>query len=161
MAHTACPASLGHVAAWLKQCCLQLNVTKTVCMFFSKSKTHTIPPDVYISGEKLQVVTEYKYLGIMIDSRLSFKSQVKRVCDRVKFSLSNFGSIRCQPSPEAAKMYMHSMISSQMMYCFTTWSRAGISQLKPLQSLHKQVIKTPDKKPRRSHRCPICSAGIT
>ena len=112
--------SLSHVAAWLKQCCLQLNVTKTVCMFFSKSKTHTIPPDVYISGEKLQVVTEYKYLGIMIDSRLSFKSQVKRVCDRVKFSLSNFRSIRCQLSPEAAKMYMHSMILSQMMYCFTT-----------------------------------------
>ena len=66
--------SLSHVAAWLKQCCLQLNVTKTVCMFFSKSKTHTIPPDVYISGEQLHVVTEYKYLGSIIDSRLSFKS---------------------------------------------------------------------------------------
>ena len=54
--------SLCHVAAWLKHCCLQLNVTKTVCMFFSKSKTHTIPPDVYIWREKLQVVTEYKYI---------------------------------------------------------------------------------------------------
>ncbi|KAK0155601.1 hypothetical protein N1851_002079 [Merluccius polli] len=64
-----------------------------VTLFWKKTNlisleaTHTIPPDVYISGEKLQVVTEYKYLGIIIDSGLSFKSQVKRVCDRVKFSL--------------------------------------------------------------------------
>lgn len=53
-------------------------------VFFSKWKTHTILPDVYILWEKLQVGRQYKNLGIITDSRLSFKSQVKRVCDRVK-----------------------------------------------------------------------------
>ncbi len=62
--------SLVHVAAWLEQCCLQLNISKTVCMFITKTKNLSVVPDVFVSGERLQVVSEYKYLGVMIDSKL-------------------------------------------------------------------------------------------
>ncbi len=73
--------SLVHVAAWLEQCCLQLNISKTVCMFITKTKNLSVVPDVFVSGERLQVVSEYKYLGVLIDSKLSFKAQVKKVCN--------------------------------------------------------------------------------
>ncbi len=76
-----------NVSAWLKENCLQLNVSKTVCMFFSKSNSIIKEPDVYVSGERLQVVPQYKYLGILIDSKLTFKAQVKKVCKQVKFNL--------------------------------------------------------------------------
>ena len=36
-------------------------------------------PDVYVAGKRLQVVSDFKYLGIFIDSNLSFKQLVKRV----------------------------------------------------------------------------------
>ncbi len=61
---------LVHVAAWLEQCCLQLNISKTVCMFITKTKNLSVVPDVFVSGERLQVVSEYKYLGVLIDSKL-------------------------------------------------------------------------------------------
>lgn len=70
--------SMTHVTAWLKQCCLQLNVSKTVCMFFTKKNSPSVEPDISVSGERLQVVSEYKYLGVLVDSKLSFKAQVKR-----------------------------------------------------------------------------------
>lgn len=70
--------SLVHLSAWLELCCLQLNISKTVCMTFSKSDRLSVVPDVFVSGERLQVVSEYKYLGVLIDSKLSFKSQVKK-----------------------------------------------------------------------------------
>ncbi len=106
-------------------CCLQLNISKTVCMFITKTKDLSVVPDVFVSGERLQVVSEYKYLGVLIDSKLSFKAQV----NRVRFSLSNFRFIRDYMSSDAA---LHSMIISHITYCLTTRSHTSITTLKPL-----------------------------
>ncbi len=43
-------------------------------MFITKTKNLSVVPDVFVSGEILQVVSEYKYLGVLIDSKLSFKT---------------------------------------------------------------------------------------
>jgi len=85
--------SMDSITAWLKHSCLQLNTSKTVAMFLTKShKNFSVEPDIFVSGEKLQIVSEYKYLGVLIDSKLSF------VCNRIKYSLSNFRHIRHQMS---------------------------------------------------------------
>lgn len=148
--------SMDNITAWLKQSCLQLNTSKTVAMFFTKSnKNFSVEPNIFISGERLQIVLEYKYLGVLIDSKLSFTSHVKRVCNRIKLNLMNFRHIRHQMSTQAAKMYMHSMILSHITYCLPIWSQAGVTSLNPLQSLYKQTVKILDKKPNISHHCPI------
>ncbi len=51
---------------------------------FSKSNSITEEPDVYVPGLKLQVVSQYKYIGILIDSKLTFKTQIKKLCKQVK-----------------------------------------------------------------------------
>ncbi len=48
-----------NLSAWLKEICLQLNVSKTVCMFFSKSNSIIKELDVYVSGVRRQVVPQY------------------------------------------------------------------------------------------------------
>lgn len=133
--------TMVHVTTWLEQCCLQLNICKTVCIFFTKTKSSCVEPDIFVSGERLQVVSQYKYLGVMIDSTLNFKAQVKKVCNRVKFSLSNFRFTRDYMSIEASLMYTHSMVLSHITYCLTTWSHASTTTLKPLESLYKQTLK--------------------
>lgn len=64
---------------------LTTNKSKTVCMFFSKSKSIIKEPDVYTSGVRLQVVPQYKYLGILIDSKLTvhIKLKLKRFVSRL------------------------------------------------------------------------------
>lgn len=38
-------------STWLNQCCLQLNVAKTFCMFFSECYSIDIEQDIFMSGE--------------------------------------------------------------------------------------------------------------
>ncbi len=45
---------------------------------------------MFFSGAGLEVVMEYKYVGLHTDSKLSFKTHIKKVSNKVKFSLSNF-----------------------------------------------------------------------
>lgn len=125
-------------------------------MFFTKSLTNlSDEPDVFVSGERLQVVTEYKYLGVILDSKLSFKSHIKMVSNRIKFTLSNFRHIRHQMSAQAARMYMFSMIFSHLTYCLTVWSHAKVTALKPIHTLYKRTVKTLDRKPNSYHHCSI------
>ena len=59
-------------------------------MFYTKRATDATEPDVYGSGEKFQVASDFKYLGIIVDSKLSFKKQVKKVNQITKFNLGHF-----------------------------------------------------------------------
>ena len=42
------------------------------------------------TGQNSCIVQQFKYLGIINDSHLSFKAHIKKVCNRVKFSLADF-----------------------------------------------------------------------
>ena len=66
-------AALVHVYDWLRNSCLHLNTNKTVCMFFSRNSTDPVHPNIFINGSSIQVVSEFKYLGITLDSNLTFK----------------------------------------------------------------------------------------
>ncbi len=51
---------------------------ETCICLFNVAVYLSVVPDVFVSGERLQVVSEYKYHGVLIDSKLSFKAQVKK-----------------------------------------------------------------------------------
>lgn len=147
--------SMLKITEWLKHNCLQLNLSKTVCMFFSKSKSCCAEPDVAIDGQRLQVSSDFKYLGVYIDSNLTFRSHIKKLCNNIKFNLPNFRYARSCMSIKAANMFMHSMIFSHITYCLTTWSQASNTSLKPILSLYKQALKVLDKKSIHHHHCDI------
>lgn len=122
-------ADVSQVANELTKSIVQVNISKTVCNSSCSARCFCI-------RERLQVVTEYKYLVDLIDSRLSFKAQVKKVCNRVKFSLLNFRFIRDCMSTEAAMTYEYSMVISHIIYSLSTCSQASTT-LKPFESLYK------------------------
>ena len=84
--------------------------------------------------------SEFNYLGLLINSQLSFKSHVIKVGHRVKFNLSNFRFIRNSMTTDAAKIYMHAMIMSHFTYCLTSFAQAN---------------KTMDRKSNTYHHCLI------
>ena len=145
------------VSHWLHDACLHLNTKKTVCMFFSRQPAEGEQPSVLVNGERLDVVEQFKYLGVVFDSNLNFKQHVKKILHIIKFNLSNFKHIRPFLTTESAKAYMHTMIFSHITYCYTTWSHTSETILKPLKSLFKRTLKTMDKKPQHYHYCNILS----
>ena len=68
-----------------------------------------------MSEEKLQVVSDFKYLGVILDSNLSFKKQVRKVIQITKFNLANFRFIQNCLTAEVAKLYLKSMILPHLL----------------------------------------------
>lgn len=146
---------MNSVTTWLQENCLQLNVSKTVGMYFTKTNKESNNPDIYVSGQSLQIVTQYKYLGLKIDSQLTFKAHIESISKKVKMNLATFRVIRNDMSTDAAKMFLNSMIFSHFNYCISSWSQASQSNKRPLEVLYKRAIKVMDKKPRHYHHCMI------
>ena len=76
-------------------------------MFFSKSNTvsHCEPNGLCVWGghsksDAFQISRYYPYLGIILDTTLSFKQQVRKVMQITKYNLANFRYIRnCLTTP--------------------------------------------------------------
>lgn len=80
-----------------------VNVTFTSSDFqcqFSQKPTVIPHPDVFVKGEKLKVISDFKYLGVIIDSQLTFQKVAK-------INLANFRHSRPCLTIEAAKLFMH------------------------------------------------------
>jgi len=148
-------AALAPVSNWLNESCLHLNTKKTVCMFFSRQSAEGDLPSVVVNGESLDVMEEFKYLGVVFDTNLSFKAHVKKIKNIINFNLSNFYHIRPFLTSKTAKVYMHAMIFSHINYCCTTWTHTTESILKPIKSLFKKAVKILARKPLRFHYCNV------
>lgn len=132
------------VVEWLHNSCLTLNTEKTVTMFFKNRFKLKECPEVLVNGHAIKNVDEFKYLGVTLDPTLSFKQHVKRLSNTLKFNLINYRYIRNSLTIEASNNYLSAMIVPHFLYCMTSWSQAGKTVLRPLESLYKTALKIHD-----------------
>ena len=86
--------SLIGISSWLQNSCLTLNTSKTKCICFSITKAKNASLQVQINGESIEQVSEQKYLGIILDSQLNFRSHVKKMCKTIRSNINCFKLIR-------------------------------------------------------------------
>lgn len=63
---------------------------KQKCMFFSGHPAEGQQPNVHVNGERLDVVEQFKYLGVVFDSNLTFRQHIKKITSVIKFNPANF-----------------------------------------------------------------------
>lgn len=77
-------------------------------VFFTKAN-HSV------SGWQQQVVKEFQYLWVLLNSTLTFEAHIKKVCKTLGFNLSNIQlrQLPCMSTP---------WFSHTLNYCITSWS---------------------------------------
>jgi len=73
------------VVEWLEQSCLTL---KTKGMFFSKNKGQAQTADILFKNESIDIVTDFKYLGFILDPNFNFKKHIKKMTKRNSLQVS-------------------------------------------------------------------------
>ena len=141
---------------WLIQNQLVLNLSKTVSMCFSIKKLDLKGRfNINIQNKEIHPVTEFKYLGLVLDPQLKFDKHIKKILKTIQSNLNCFKLIRSYIPKQAALLYMHAMIFSHISYCMTAWAQAAPTTTKCIGSVYNRAIKIMDKKPIRYHHCTI------
>ncbi len=97
-----------------------------------RSKT-CIPDSIVLDNDKLEVVQCFKYLGVNIDSTLSFAKHYDVVNGRINAAISKMYTVRRFFTENTIKIFMSCYVVSTIDYCFEIWGCQNEGRLEKLQ----------------------------
>ena len=145
---------LNAICEWLSHNKLMLNVKKCKFMLIgSKRKRQKFENiTIKINNSPIEKVNHCRYLGIEIDSDLSWMPQVNNVRAKV---LRNFHVLRRARSyidQNTALTLYNTMIRPHFEYCSTIWMKPNSGHIKRLQTLQNRALRIVLKVDYRYHR---------
>jgi len=113
---------VAELCTWCKNNFLELNVKKTKEMVIASGSQDISVNELVIGGEAVERVSEYKYLGTVIDKKMNFDANtaaiVKR-CNQRMFCMYRLRSF--QVSQETLQIFYRSFIESVLTFSFLCW----------------------------------------
>ena len=108
---------------------LQLNVGKTKEMVIDFRRKVPVYSDVVIKGETVEKVETYRYLGIVIDNKLSWKYNLTYIIKKTHSHLYCLTKLRSfNVSTELLKMFYTSTVSSVLTSGSECWDGSAAKQ---------------------------------
>lgn len=155
---------LGKLSKWFYHNRLAIS-DKSKVMFFGRQDTTTFANrlfyHVYLCDRNacssrcfaLQVVNEFRYLGLIVDSQLTWRSHLNNVKKNVIWTIHKFYNLRnCCSMITLRKLY-HALVESIIMYGISSWGGTYFSHIEDLFIAQKRIIKL-------IYRCPQITPTI-
>ena len=135
---------------------LLLNTKKTKCIIFDRKPDLTPVPKIFCGdGSELEFVTCYKYLGLWLDSSLSFNTHIKLLQSKVKARLIFLYRNKSSFTHSAKHTLVKMSILPIFDYGDTIYRMASQSTLKKLDILHHSAIRFATSAPFTTHHCEL------
>ena len=133
-------AELVKVAIWFHANQLSLNIKKTKYMIFSNKQSMS-NHSVNIRGVELECVPSIKFLGVMVDNKLSWKEHIMYIRNKLSKSIAILYKVNRVLSTNCKLQLYKSFIQPHLIYCNIVWCSIHKTTLKPLTVLQKRALK--------------------
>lgn len=137
---------LKNLSDWLKMNRLKVNLNKTKSMIINDRVGRRL--NVLMDGVEIEIVSQYKYLGVVIDDRLDFKSHFDYVGKKIAKKLYFLSKIRGTISIVTSIRIYNVMIRPHLEYCSTILFMGNgymLSRLQKLQNRGMRIILRVDR----------------
>jgi hypothetical protein len=148
--------SVTNLKEWFDVNLLSLNTDKTVFIPFTLTNRSPIP-DIKVlafkdstreSFAEISKTNETKYLGVIIDRNLNFKSQIKATVSRLRKTIYIFNNLKNILKPSLLKIVYYAFVHSVLVYGVTGWGGTYKTNLLPVEVIQRMIIKIIIGKPR-------------
>lgn len=144
---------------WLCRNVLSINASKTCYMLFGRAR-NIAEVNVSINGSMIHRVTEYKYLGLVVDDGLTFHKHVNHVKKQITpFIALMWRKGKYIPVENRRQLYV-SYVQSHLMYMLPIYGECAQYKLKELQTLQNRCIKAAFRLDRNTSTTYIYSTTI-
>ena len=138
---------------WFRVNKLSLNVSKTNFIVFSNLKCGDC--NIEINGSEIERVYSTKFLGIYIDSKLSWENQIKQVQNKVAKSISIMYKVKYLLDKTSLYTLYCSLVLPYLNYCCEIWANNYYARIRNIIVLQKKAIRIVDQVPYKSHTSEI------
>lgn len=146
---------LNNVYDWLLVNKLSLNIGKTKFMLFYKPGKNVPLIRPIIAGNPLEQVSSFNFLGVTIDSSLSWKPHI----DKIASKLAKCCGIICRLKNFLPKRILQNIYNalflSHVNYSILAW---GFASTVRLQNLQKKIVRSICRMPYLADHIPLCKS---
>lgn len=109
----------------------------------------------------VEEVNEFKYLGLTLDSRMSFANHTESLKKYLRLTLRHFYYLRNVCSTELLKRIYYGIFHSKLQYGIACWGGIYKNKIHPIVTLQKYVVRIICRKPCRHSSFPLfCTQKI-
>jgi len=126
---------------WLRANKLSLNYNKTNFMLLSSRKHNPASFKVIINNHNISPEDDLKYLGVLLDNKLSWKPHVQKVKTQLSRACGILSKLKHYTTLPALKVVYKSLIHPYLNYSILNWGRASNATIQPLTKLQNKPIK--------------------
>ena len=147
------------IREWL--CCnkLSLNVSKTHYMIFTPRNKTVHDIDVKIHGVNVERVYATKFLGVIIDSKLTWKPHVEYICKKLSKCAGIIAKARRKLHRSSLITLYYTFAYPYFIYCNHVWGNNYASTLEKIKIIQKRLVRTITCSPYRAHTEPLFYAN--
>ena len=132
-------SEMESLVTWLRCNRLSLNISKTSYMIFGPF-SQTSDLGLSVNGVTIERVTNFKFLGVMIDSKLNFKYQINNVLAKLNSFCGILRKSKTVPVPTLKTMYF-SLAWSHLTYAILAWGKCSITSINRIERAQNRVIR--------------------
>jgi hypothetical protein len=125
-------------------------------LFGQKHKKNTQNISIHISGVKIDIVQQTKFLGIIVDNTLNWKSHIAYISTKIAKSIGIISRARQLLNHNILRQLYYSFLYPYLTYCLIIWGSAAASSTLPIFRLQKRAIRLIKGLRRRDSTLPTC-----
>jgi hypothetical protein len=150
---------LHKISNWFKLNKLSLNIDKTNFMIFKNKHSNKpdIPFTVKIDKKDIQKVNTTKFLGILIDNNLSWKSHTSHITKIISKYNGIIRKVRPYLPAGSLQTLYNTFILPYLSYCALIWADKNNSNLDSVFIMQKKAIRTCTNSIWLAHTNPLFS----
>ena len=146
---------LSAMSQWLLANRLSANVIKTEGMIFSRKNLYYPLPPLLLYGNPLPFCHSFKFLGVIVDSKLTWKDHVQSIQNKLSSASGILFSIRNKITRSLSRMIYFSIAYPYMIYCNIIWGSCYNRLLIKLFNTQKKLVRLIMKRGRMFHSEPL------
>ena len=132
---------LSAIYTWLNMNKLVLNTNKTKFMILNNPSPE-LQFNIQINNTIIEQITSIKYLGIVLDNKLSFNEHIDHICKKVSKKLGVLRRTRKNISKNSAIKVFNVTVKPHFEYCASLLYLCNITQKTRLQKLQNKAMRT-------------------
>ena len=133
-------SELSNLDQWLQSNRLSLNLDKTSYMIFS-NKNKIITNPILIRNSLIEYVSDTKFLGIIVDDRLSFCKQINQTISKISKTCGVLRRLFNVVPSNVIKTLYYSLVYPYLIYGLPVWGSGNLTPLNRLRSLQMKCVK--------------------
>ena len=147
------------IKAWMCNNQLKLNEDKTEAILFSTpslSSCHCLPSSIVVGTHEILFSDKVRSLGFILDSNLTMKQHIIKICQIAYYELKRISSIRRYLTEDAAKQLVTSCVLSRLDYCNSLLMGTPNTVIQPVQKV-QTTTHSQSSTPSKLHTSPSAS----